>query len=124
MRGRRMKRNQTVGIEAAIGLALVVGMGLCACEYAQGGGSDLLLPNNVTIYTVNSETNAYYVAASGNDSNDGSQSRPWRTMSHAAKQVKPGDTVHVLPGVYSESVYLYQGGTASQRIRFISDTRW
>src|SRR2546428_5491669 len=66
----------------------------------------------------------YYVAATGSDSNDGSAAAPWRTISHAAVSVTPGALVHVLPGVYNESVFFDISGAASQRIRFISDTRW
>ncbi|MDJ1482101.1 DUF1565 domain-containing protein, partial [Cytophagaceae bacterium YF14B1] len=32
----------------------------------------------------------YYVSTSGSDSNDGSQSRPWRTIAKAAQTVPSG----------------------------------
>jgi pectate disaccharide-lyase len=73
---------------------------------------------------VNSNPVEYYVATTGNDSNDGSTTKPWRTISYAAKLVKAGDTVHVLPGVYNESVFLDNSGIASQRIHFVSNTQW
>lgn len=64
----------------------------------------------------------YYVATAGSDSNDGSAANPWRTISHAAVTVGPGDTVHVLPGEYNESVFLDNGGVTTNRVRFVSDT--
>ena len=101
-----MKRKWTFTIEVVIGFSLVMAMmSLSRRGYAQSGAT-------------------YYVATSGSDSNNGSKTSPWRTISHAGKVVAPGDTVHVLPGVYRESVFLDNSGTSSQRIRFISDTPW
>jgi hypothetical protein len=40
------------------------------------------------------------------DTNPGTADRPWRTIQHAANQARPGDTIHVQPGVYLESVTL------------------
>jgi parallel beta-helix repeat protein len=66
----------------------------------------------------------YYVSTSGSDSNDGSSASPWRTIGHASAQLKPGDTVHVLPGTYNESIFQMASGTATSRIRFISEQKW
>lgn len=78
----------------------------------------------------------FYVSVTGNDSNSGtSRSTPFRTINHAADVCLPGDTVYVLPGTYTEvkgsvsgfgtaGIYTHINGTASQRIRFISETRW
>jgi pectate disaccharide-lyase len=102
-----MKRKRTAVITALLAALLATTMVILIseCGYAQGSKD-------------------YYVATSGNDSNNGSKTSPWRTISHAASVVAPGDTVHVMPGVYNESVYLNNSGTKSQRIRFISDTPW
>jgi pectate disaccharide-lyase len=86
---------------------------LSGCGYTQSASAP-----------ANSNPVEYYVATTGSDSNDGSTTKPWRTISYAAGAVKAGDTVHVLPGVYNESVFLDNSGTTSQRIRFISDTQW
>ncbi|MGA2746584.1 MAG: DUF1565 domain-containing protein, partial [Candidatus Sulfotelmatobacter sp.] len=43
---------------------------------------------------------SFYVSTTGNDSNPGSQSAPWRTIQHAAETVRPGSTVNVRGGVY------------------------
>jgi hypothetical protein len=60
---------------------------------------------------------AYYVdPARGNDTNDGSKSRPWKTMQHGVRQLKPGDTLYLRRGVYHETVYLTRSGTADAPI--------
>jgi hypothetical protein len=68
----------------------------------------------------------YYVSPSGSDSNDGSASRPWRTIQKAASMVKPGYTVHVAAGTYNttSTITTSVSGTSSARIRFISDVKW
>lgn len=38
--------------------------------------------------------------------------------------VAPGDTVHVLPGEYNESVALDNGGVTAKRVQFVSDIQW
>lgn len=43
-----------------------------------------------------------YIAHWGRDSNSGSISAPWATISHAASQAQPGDTIFVRGGTYSE----------------------
>ena len=120
-----MKRNRTVAIEAVIGVSLVMATtGLSGCGYAQGGGTGVLASTNVKENTSNGDPKSYYLAMTGNDSNSGARTSPWRTIGHAGKVVAAGDSVHVLPGVYNESVSLDNSGTTSQRIRFISDTPW
>ena len=42
----------------------------------------------------------FYIDQNGNDSNDGSQFKPCKTLSHANKLMKPGDTVLINPGKY------------------------
>ncbi len=99
--------------------SLVAGIFLYGCGYTQGGGTTAPTPPPGT-----TSANNYYVATAGDDGNDGSSTKPWRTIGHSATMVGPGDTVHVLPGVYNESVFLENGGTASDRVRFVSETSW
>jgi len=66
----------------------------------------------------------YYVSRAGNDANDGSVSRPWATIQHAAETVQPGSVVHVAPGTYSGPIMTRANGNANARIRFISDQTW
>ena len=62
----------------------------------------------------------YYVDPSGDDSNPGTQDKPWRTIQKAANAATAGDTVLVQPGTYDERVTLPRGrsGTAEAKITF------
>ena len=68
-------------------------------------------------------TGDVYVAPKGNDSGDGSQQHPWATITHASQMIGPGATVHVAPGTYDEVVVTKTSGTASARIKYISDKK-
>ena len=61
-------------------------------------------------------------ASTAADTNPGTRTRPLKTISAAAKLVKPGDTVLVRPGVYRESVALTISGTEGRSITFQSET--
>jgi parallel beta-helix repeat protein len=52
-----------------------------------------------------------YVSASGSDSAAGSEASPWKTVQHGCDQLKPGDTLIVLPGVYEEKIDVKTSGT-------------
>ena len=60
----------------------------------------------------------YHVAVSGNDSNPGTLSSPWRTIQHAADSVTPGDTVTIHNGTYKEEVIFKYSGTVDAPITF------
>jgi len=53
----------------------------------------------------------YYVSSDGNDLQSGSLETPWKTIQHAAKNLKAGDKVLVRGGVYNESVVIEVSGT-------------
>jgi len=84
----------------------------------------VITPEQQPSETAGSGGKAYYVSPSGNDDNDGSQGHPFATIQKAAKVVKPGTIVHVLPGTYTQPVTLREDGTAKARISFISDIKW
>lgn len=69
-------------------------------------------------------TGDVYVTTTGKDTGDGSQQHPWATITHASQMIGPGATVHVAPGKYDEPVITKISGTASARIKYISDKRW
>lgn len=54
---------------------------------------------------------AYFVDAKGDDADDGSKAKPWRTVRHGVKRLKPGDTLYLRGGVYHETVSLSRSGT-------------
>ena len=58
-------------------------------------------------------SSSFYVATTGNDSNLGTQSAPWRTIQHAADTARAGSTVCVRGGVYEELVSINASGNAS-----------
>lgn len=66
----------------------------------------------------------YYVSTTGSDSNDGSHGKPFLTIQKAADVAMAGSTVHVAPGTYADPVICNNSGTASARIRFVSDEKW
>jgi hypothetical protein len=64
---------------------------------------------------------SYFVeAAKGDDANDGSKEKPWKTIQHGVRQLKPGDTLYLRGGTYYEKVSLTQSGTAEAPITIAS----
>ena len=61
----------------------------------------------------------YHVAVNGNDKNDGSIMKPFKTITVAAKMAMPGDVITVHAGVYRERVDPPRGGLSEkQRISY------
>ena len=56
---------------------------------------------------------SFYVSTTGDDSNPGTQTAPWRTIQHAADTARAGSTVNVRAGVYEELVTVNASGNAS-----------
>jgi hypothetical protein len=56
---------------------------------------------------------SFYVSTTGNDSNPGTQTAPWRTVQHAADTARAGSTVNVRGGVYEELVTIKTSGNAT-----------
>jgi alpha-N-arabinofuranosidase len=57
----------------------------------------------------------YHASPSGHDSNDGSRSSPFKTISAAARVAHPGDAIIVHEGIYRERVNPPRGGTSDDR---------
>ena len=62
----------------------------------------------------------YYVSVSGNDSNPGSQTLPFRTIQKASDVAVAGDTVIVRAGIYAGARFS-RSGTAAAPIRFVGE---
>ena len=63
----------------------------------------------------------YYVAKTGNNSNPGTETRPWLTLQEAANTMVAGDTVYVKEGDYSGTVVSITGsGTADNYISYLA----
>jgi hypothetical protein len=46
----------------------------------------------------------------GKDDHDGSLAKPWQTVNHALRHLKPGDTLYLRGGTYYENIYLALAG--------------
>lgn len=60
----------------------------------------------------------YYVSPNGSDSNPGTGSAPWRTLSKAAQTLIAGDTVYIKNGTYIEQVIPTQSGLPGREITY------
>jgi parallel beta-helix repeat protein len=68
---------------------------------------------------------AYYVAPTGSDTNPGTATAPFQTITRAASLATPGTVVHVAPGTYTYSkLATGKSGTAAARITYVSDVKW
>src|SRR5262245_57395700 len=54
--------------------------------------------------------------ARGDDQHSGDRDRPWKTLAHSLRRLKPGDTLYLRGGTYYERVALTRSGTAERPI--------
>jgi hypothetical protein len=83
--------------------------------------SSIALAACLLLRVANAQADTYYVAPSGNDTNNDGKSvgAPWATVTHAAVQAKAGDTVYIQAGLYiDEAVLVANSGTQSAPIIF------
>jgi alpha-N-arabinofuranosidase len=67
----------------------------------------------------NSVYNEYHVSVNGNDVNDGSVTKPFKTIMAAANAAMPGDVIMVHAGVYREQITPPRGGNSeAERIAY------
>ena len=62
-----------------------------------------------------SSAKEYHVSKNGNDTNNGSELSPLKTISAAAQIARPGDTITVHQGVYRERINPPRGGTSNDK---------
>jgi len=60
----------------------------------------------------------YHVAPGGADNADGGKAAPFKTLARAVKAARPGDTVRVAPGVYTETLAPQVSGQPDKPIIF------
>ncbi|MBC8115593.1 MAG: DUF1565 domain-containing protein [Candidatus Saccharimonas sp.] len=58
----------------------------------------------------------FVAARAGDDANDGSEQKPWRTIQHSVKQLQPGETLVVRGGTYHEHVVVTAVGTVEKPV--------
>ncbi len=61
-------------------------------------------------------SNVYYVAKNGSDSNNGSINSPWLTINKAVSTISAGSKVYIREGIYEGYITLVAKGTESQPI--------
>ena len=61
------------------------------------------------------DARAFHVSVNGSDSNDGSASKPFKTISAAAQVAQPGDAITVHEGIYRERVTPPRGGESDAK---------
>ncbi|MEK7995080.1 MAG: DUF1565 domain-containing protein, partial [Planctomycetota bacterium] len=64
--------------------------------------------------TAHAAAGEFHVSVKGNDKNDGSSSKPYRTISAAAQVAQSGDVITVHEGVYRERINPLHGGQSDQ----------
>ena len=69
----------------------------------------------LTLLAYASPAKEIHVAVNGNDNNDGSSSKPYRTISAAAQIAQPGDVITVHEGTYRELVTPPRGGESDAK---------
>ncbi|NOQ64235.1 MAG: DUF1565 domain-containing protein [Methyloprofundus sp.] len=62
---------------------------------------------------------SYYIHPNGNDQALGSMSAPYKTIQHALKQARAGETIVLMEGVYLQDVKSVHAGTADKPIRIV-----
>lgn len=64
-----------------------------------------------------SPSQVFYVSsASGDDKGPGSKEKPWKTLFRGISALRPGDTLLIGKGTYSESCFVRSSGTAARPI--------
>jgi alpha-N-arabinofuranosidase len=69
----------------------------------------------VTLVTQMAHATEFHVSTSGSDNNDGSASKPFKTISAAARVAQPGDVITVHAGVYRERINPTRGGESDAK---------
>jgi len=97
-----------------IGTLILMGLALDATAHPREGNSS----------APSTKGREYFVdPVSGHDDWPGSRRGPWRTVSHAVKQLKAGDTLSLLGGVYRENVFAAVAQDPSITIRVLPGQR-
>ena len=78
----------------------------------------LLIAINAALPSAGLAATYYVDATSGNDSNIGTESQPWKTLTKAANTAVAGDTVLVKAGIYNETLRPANSGVPGAMITF------
>ncbi|GIN95880.1 hypothetical protein J6TS1_17500 [Siminovitchia terrae] len=73
---------------------------------------------NKTSENIEEQADCLYVSPDGNDQNKGTKTKPFRTLSRAAKEAVAGTTVLIREGTYKETLDVKHSGTSEKPITF------
>jgi parallel beta-helix repeat protein len=76
----------------------------------------LLVVNISAVFSIR-----YYIAPDGSDTNAGTKTSPFKTISKGASVAQAGDTVYVLEGVYRERVSPPRSGVSGRPIVYLAE---
>jgi parallel beta-helix repeat protein len=103
----------------------MLSMGLIGCESDSGSwisDGDIGLPQRDGVECIGEDAHprqgdTIFVSPGGDDANPGdSRERPLKTLASALCNLRPGQTLQILPGTYHESVIMGAFGTSDQPI--------
>jgi len=100
------------------------GLPLDGVQNALMGSAEYINRQSAAAPVTDTSTYHLYVATTGSDSNAGTQAKPYKTITKAASVAKASTTIHVAAGTYAGNVTTKNSGTASAKIRVVSDTKW
>jgi hypothetical protein len=66
---------------------------------------------------VQTQAATFYVATSGNDSNQGTFEQPWKSIQKGFNQLSPGDTLYIRGGTYSPTGKVSDGNISAAMVR-------
>ncbi|MBP7768496.1 right-handed parallel beta-helix repeat-containing protein [Candidatus Woesebacteria bacterium] len=134
---KKFKFKNTVEKFLAVTGVLVVGLTLAAAVYSIGFSQNSTVnasesnnylsrnfnrrtptptPTATPIPTPSTQGTTRYVSKTGSNSNLGTLSAPWATLTYAAGMLNPGDTLYIRGGVYNEKVTFAKSGIAGAPI--------
>lgn len=93
--------------------------GTPATEVYQSHGPMRPLPTAAS-GSLTSGSRLFVDANRGDDGNSGAEQTPWKTLAHALRRLKAGDTLYLRGGTYYEKVSLSRSGTAEAPITISS----
>ena len=85
---------------------------------------NVIADSSSLVFAQDSEGTTFYTRSTvGKDHYDGlSPETAWKTVNRAARELGPGDTLFIGPGLYREGVQLNSGGLPGQPLRILGDS--
>ncbi|MEP7103164.1 MAG: right-handed parallel beta-helix repeat-containing protein [Candidatus Dojkabacteria bacterium] len=76
----------------------------------------VMISNNHNNGAVEGITSIIYISPTGNDSNAGTQSAPYKTFAKAVSKLVPGTELQIMGGTYTEKLVINKSGNALQPV--------